>query len=59
LTNPGIRATGISLNTATLDEAGRRKALETASRITGLPAVDPVATGIGPLVDALLEIGPA
>ena len=54
LTNPGVRVIGISLNTAGLSPAERRRHLEDAAQQTGLPAVDPVATGVGPLVDALL-----
>jgi len=57
LTNRNLRAVGISLNTAALSPAERKRCLEEAARETGLPAVDPVATGVGPLVDALLGDG--
>lgn len=58
LTNPDIRIAGVSLNTAGLSPAERKRCLEVAAQQTGLPAVDPVATGVGPLVDLLLETGP-
>jgi uncharacterized NAD-dependent epimerase/dehydratase family protein len=53
LTNPDVRVVGISLNTAGLSPAERRRCLDEAAHQTGLPAVDPVATGVGPLADAL------
>ncbi|HEX7061773.1 MAG TPA: DUF1611 domain-containing protein [Woeseiaceae bacterium] len=55
LTHTAPRVIGISLNTADLGAAERQAALEEAERQTGLPAVDPVATGVGRLVEALLE----
>ncbi len=55
LTHPAPRGVGVSLNTAGLDSAERQSVLETVERQTGLPAVDPVATGVAPLVDALLD----
>ena len=53
LTNSAARCIGISLNTSGLDEAARSKALAQASRETGLPCVDPIATGVQGLIDAL------
>lgn len=53
LTNPEVRLLGFSLNTAGLDVAAATRALgETVERF-GLPAVDPLRTGVGPLVDAI------
>jgi uncharacterized NAD-dependent epimerase/dehydratase family protein len=57
LTNPGVRVIGISLNTAGLSPAERKRHLDEAAQQTGLPAVDPVATGVGPLADVLLGFG--
>ncbi len=54
LTNPDVRVVGISLNTAGLPPDARARALADAEEQTGLPAVDPIATGVAPLVDALL-----
>lgn len=53
LTNPAVKVVGFSLNTSRLSpEAAKRHLGETADRF-GLPCVDPLATGVGPLVDAL------
>jgi len=54
LTNPGIHCIGISVNTANLTEKERENYLRTTADSTGLPCVDPVATGVGPLVDYIL-----
>jgi D-glutamate N-acetyltransferase len=45
---------GIALNTLGLDDDAARRAVATAARETGLPAVDPIRFGIGPLADAVL-----
>lgn len=52
--NPAACCIGIALNTRSLahDEALAR--IEAIAAENGLPAVDPVRTGVGPLVDALL-----
>lgn len=59
LTNPGICCIGVSLNSAGMSAAERQRLLDRVSQETGLPAVDPIASGVTPLVDALLEIGTA
>ncbi len=48
------RVLGISLNTYDLSEAQARRACEDATRLTGLPATDPVRFGNEPLVDAIV-----
>lgn len=53
LTNPDVRMIGVSLNTAALSESEREKVLIEAHEQTNLPVVDPIATGVAPLVDAL------
>ena len=53
LTNPAIRCGGISLNTVHLDEAGRQRALDDATRSLGLPAADPMRPGAA--FDRLVE----
>ncbi len=53
LTNPAARVIGIALNTSKLDPEARARAIAETADKTGLPCVDPVATGVGPLVDAL------
>ena len=53
LTNPAVRCVGIALNTAALEDAAADTLLaETAARL-GLPAVDPLRTGVGAIVDQL------
>jgi uncharacterized NAD-dependent epimerase/dehydratase family protein len=54
LTNPAVRCAGLSINTAGLDAGAARDYLrQTEDRLT-LPCVDPVRTGVGPIVDNLL-----
>ena len=53
VTNPAARVVGISLNTSALDEAAARDLIERTGREHGLPCVDPVRTGVGPVVDVL------
>jgi len=53
LTNPDIRCIGVSINTSGLSEEEGARILREATDETGLPAVDPVKTGVGPLADAL------
>lgn len=54
LTNPEIRCTGLSVNTAALAEDDARRLLAEISDSHGLPAVDPVRFGVDPLVDRLM-----
>jgi uncharacterized NAD-dependent epimerase/dehydratase family protein len=53
LTNPEVRLAGISLNTAHLPAAERTSLLERTAAEFGVPAVDPLVTGTGPIVDRL------
>jgi len=53
LTNPDARFIGVSLNTRSIEEAERERAMESVAAATGLPCVDPVATGVKPLLGAL------
>lgn len=53
LTSPDVRAVGICLNTSNMEpEAARRLCASTADSM-GLPCTDPVAFGVGPIVDRL------
>jgi len=54
LTNPDIRPAGICINTSALDEAAAQKCLAEASERYGLPASDPIRTGVAPIADYLL-----
>ena len=57
LTNPNARIAGVSLNTASLDEAAARKALTDAQAELGVPAADPLrGLGLDALVDACLAV---
>ena len=51
--NPDIRVVGISANTSALSDAERDDYLSRLSQEHGVPAVDSVATGVGPIVDAV------
>jgi uncharacterized NAD-dependent epimerase/dehydratase family protein len=52
--NPGARCIGISLNTKALDADAAQAEIATTAERHALPVVDPVRTGVGPLVEALL-----
>ncbi len=53
LTNPKVRTLGLSINTAALGDGEARELLQDCSYRLGLPCVDPVRTGVAPLVEAL------
>ena len=53
LTNPAVRCVGASVNTATLSAEQRTRELGGVSERLGVPCVDPIAAGVGPLVDHL------
>jgi uncharacterized NAD-dependent epimerase/dehydratase family protein len=53
LTNPEVRLLGFSLNTSALDARGAAGALRETEARFGLPAVDPLRTGVAPLADAI------
>ncbi len=56
LTNPKARVIGLACNTAHMsDDEAQRELLALADK-HGLPCVDPVRTGVGPLVDQLAEL---
>lgn len=53
LTNPAAIFVGVSVNTHALPAAEAEATLKRIAAQTGLPAIDPVRQGVGPLVDAL------
>jgi len=53
LTNPAITCIGIAINTEHLSEPEALACLAEAGRTHGLPCVDPIRTGVTPLVDEL------
>jgi uncharacterized NAD-dependent epimerase/dehydratase family protein len=58
LTNPEIRCVGIALNLSRVPAAERAGLLTRLRTETGLPCVDPLADGTGPIVDQLLQTYP-
>ena len=53
LTNPEVRLVALSINTVSLPEHDRLAYLERTAAEFGLPAVDPLLTDVGPIVDRL------
>lgn len=53
LTNPKVRFVGVSIDTSRLDEEEALAFLEKTAARLGLPAADPVRTGVQPIVDEL------
>jgi uncharacterized NAD-dependent epimerase/dehydratase family protein len=53
LTNPDVRFVGISLMTAAMSESDSDTLLSQVSHSFNLPCVDPIRTGVAPIVDAL------
>jgi uncharacterized NAD-dependent epimerase/dehydratase family protein len=53
LTNPKARFVAISLNTSRLDDVDARRIMHDTSQSLGLPCVDPIRTGVEPIVTAL------
>ncbi len=56
IANPDCRITGISVNTAALDEPQALECLREIENRMNLPAADPFRQGAGRLVDALEEV---
>lgn len=59
LTNPAICCVGVSLNTFKVPATERAAVLARYGAETGLPCVDPLNGGMGPVVDQLLREFPA
>lgn len=57
LTNPAARAIGISLDTSRMSETERNATIAKVAAETGLPVIDPIATGAGAIVDRMAELG--
>ena len=53
LTNPDIQCVGLAVNTIALSDAEMKDCLSALADQHGLPACDPVRTGVGPIVDEL------
>lgn len=50
LTNPNVRFVGMSLNTSSMSDGTAHELLSTTGRTFGLPCVDPIRTGVDPVV---------
>ncbi|MFI5410780.1 N-acetyltransferase DgcN [Kaistia sp. UC242_56] len=55
LTNPAIRCVGIAINTQALDDEAARATLDAVATQHGIPAVDPIRTGVQPIVDRIQQ----
>jgi uncharacterized NAD-dependent epimerase/dehydratase family protein len=53
VTNKNARFVGVSVNTSALSEADSKAVLARYAAQTGLPCVDPLRTGVAPIVDQL------
>ena len=53
LTRPDARVVGVALNTSSLTDQAASDELESVASAVGLPACDPVRTGVSEIVDAL------
>jgi uncharacterized NAD-dependent epimerase/dehydratase family protein len=53
LTNPKVKFVGASINTKGLEDAAARDYLAKVEKDLGLPAVDPMRTGVGAIADRL------
>lgn len=51
--NPAVRVVGVSVNTSELSDYQRDEYLNSLEKKYGVPCVDPIATGVGPVVDSL------
>ena len=56
LTNPAIRPVGIAINTAALGDQDAKACLDAAAAEHELPAVDPIRTGVGSIVERIAQI---
>jgi uncharacterized NAD-dependent epimerase/dehydratase family protein len=53
VTSPNVRFVGVALNTSAMSTAEADRALRSASESMALPCVDPIRTGVDPIVEAL------
>jgi uncharacterized NAD-dependent epimerase/dehydratase family protein len=56
LTNPNARCVGLSINSSALDAGAAERYLRDTEQKYGMPAVDPMRTGVGKIVDALARV---
>ena len=54
LTNPDVVCAGLCINTQALGQAEAEALLDELGKAHGLPCVDPIRTGVGPIADRLV-----
>lgn len=54
LTSPNVYCAGVSLNTGGLDDAGAEALIASTAEALGLPVIDPMRGGAGPIVARLM-----
>ena len=59
LTSPDVRAVGVCLNTSGLDRQAALRLCAQTANLLGLPCTDPIAFGVGPIIDELLCLAPS
>ena len=59
LTSPEVRAVGVCLNTSGLGRDEARRLCDLTADSLGLPATDPIAFGVDPIIDELLCLAPS
>jgi uncharacterized NAD-dependent epimerase/dehydratase family protein len=57
LTNPDVQVLGLAFNTSALADAEAQDLMARTAETFGLPCVDPVRTGVAPLVERLTAKG--
>ena len=59
LTSPGVRAVGVCLNSSGMDARTARRQCDRVEELLGLPCTDPIAFGVGAIIDQLLCLAPS
>lgn len=59
LTSPEVRAVGVCLNTSGMDAGTARRQCDRTEDLLGLPCTDPIAFGVGAIIDELLCLAPS
>ena len=54
LTNEAVFCAGVAVNTSQLDKEGAARVLGETAQALGLPTIDPMLTGVAPIVDRLI-----
>ncbi|MFN0264166.1 N-acetyltransferase DgcN [Tepidamorphus sp. 3E244] len=57
LTNPDITCVGLAINTKALDDDAAKAIISDLGEKYGLPACDPIRTGVAPIVERIKQLG--